>query len=93
MPARFHPSSRERSVPPECQRLRAHLGAFVDGEVEPVVAAVVRAHITGCQRCGAAERGLRLLTAALRGAAEIPVLAPRRLRLAVEQQFADSRDG
>lgn len=90
--SRLRPRRVGRALSPDCRRSRDPLSAFVDGEVGSEDAEWVRAHIDGCDRCGNAERGLRLLLAALRGGAEIPVLAPRRLRLRVEQQFAETRE-
>lgn len=92
IPPRLRPQAASRAPSPDCERARAALSAFVDGEVDAAEDAWVRSHITGCERCGNAERGLRLLLAALRGTEEIPVLAPRRLRVRVEQQFADARE-
>jgi anti-sigma factor RsiW len=91
--ARLRPVSGDRALSLECQHVRDLLAAFVDDEAGSEDAASVRAHVARCERCDHAARGLRLLLAALRGTLDVPVLAPRRLRLRVEQQFADVRDG
>ncbi len=90
IPSRLRPRRPSDSLSPDCDRARVSLSAFVDDEVDATEGAWVRSHIEQCERCGNAERGLRLLLAALRGT-EIPVLAPRTLRLRVEQQFIDAR--
>lgn len=92
IPSRLRPRRPSREQSPDCERARANLSAFVDGEVDAVEGTWVRSHVEQCERCGNAERGLRLLLAALRGTADIPVLAPRSLRVRVEQQFADARE-
>jgi len=72
----------------ECQRARACLSAFVDGEATPHEAAEVLAHVSRCAACQHAELGLRQLIAAIQRS-HVPVLASRRLQLRVTQLFAD----
>jgi negative regulator of sigma E activity len=71
-----------------CQRARACLSAFVDGEATVEEAAEVLAHASHCADCRHAELGLRHLIAAIQRS-HVPVLASRRLQLRVTQLFAD----
>jgi anti-sigma factor RsiW len=72
----------------ECQRVRACLSAFVDGEATASEATEVLAHVSRCAACQHAELGLRHLIAAIQRS-HVPVLASRRLQLRVTQLFAD----
>jgi hypothetical protein len=45
---------------------RDEVMAFLDGELAPPRAAIVRAHVEGCSECGAVVSGLRALTDAIR---------------------------
>jgi hypothetical protein len=90
-PERFRPAGPANAPSPDCERTRACLSAFVDGEADPTEAAGVRAHLATCDRCRYAAQGLRQLIAAVRGVEVLPVAAPRRLRVRIEQQFADAR--
>lgn len=71
-----------------CHRTRTGLSAFVDGEASAAEAADVLSHVSRCEACRRAERGLRPLIVALRRS-HVPVLASRRLQLRVTQLFAE----
>jgi len=81
-------STSADDVSAECQRTRACLHAFVDGEAMPADVAEVLAHVSRCEACRNTERGLRHLLAAIQRS-HVPVLASRRLQLRVTQLFAE----
>ena len=40
----------------ECERIEQSLGRWLDGELSAAESEVVRAHVSGCARCGAAQK-------------------------------------
>ena len=49
----------------ECERIEQLIERGIDGELKGADEAMVRAHLSGCGRCGAAQRDLEQLGAAL----------------------------
>jgi anti-sigma factor RsiW len=49
-----------------CRDIRETISACVDGEASPEEAAMVRAHLASCKRCGALERQMRAVGAGVR---------------------------
>jgi predicted anti-sigma-YlaC factor YlaD len=42
----------------ECERIEESIGCWLDGELSPAESAAVRAHVSGCENCRAAQRRL-----------------------------------
>lgn len=67
-----HLQHAHAALPSDCLRTRTHLHAFVDGELTAhddagaPLAAMVGAHLSGCERCARLERQLHAMRAALR---------------------------
>jgi anti-sigma factor RsiW len=65
--------------PPACDEIRALIGPYLDGELEPAVAASAEAHIAGCEACARDLAEMRALSGAIHE--EMPALAaPEALR-------------
>lgn len=82
----------ESDVPARCAPYEEDLSAWLDHELDPTAAAVVRDHVEGCARCAArveelraVDQGLRAMAASAPSASEAARLARMRARLAAEQ--------
>jgi anti-sigma factor RsiW len=51
----------------ECERIHRSIERWLDGELSAAESAVVRAHVSGCVRCGAEQQRLEKLERALSG--------------------------
>ena len=63
----------------ECERMEQSMGRWLDGELTAAESAVVRAHVSGCARCRAAQQTFETLDRALR---DVLVAAAPRIEFA-----------
>ena len=89
------PSRRPHSValpsdalPPACLAVREQLQAYVDEALDAPHRAALLAHLVACDRCTAAETGLRRCVERLQRVAALQVVpAPRSLRVRASELF------